>query len=259
MNKNLASILGAAYDSNFFSLGIKHGAELEEKGILVFPDFINTKGLDKIQDEATAVKPKSYQSASEYNVYVLPTDPEYPIESPRNRIMKTTKKCIPNDLIPVDSPLMQLYNASSIQEWFCKIMRVPNLYPYADPLSSVNINYYEKGDALGWHFDNSDFTITLLAKNCKKGGVYEYLTEMRHTDDGKENYPLVEKILNEEIPPKRQTAQTGDLMIFKGNKSLHRVTEVLEGERILVTFNYNLEAGIPLSEQSRKTFFGRIA
>ena len=48
------------------------------------------------------------------------------------------------------------------------------------------------------------------------------------------------------------------LMIFKGNKSIHQVTAVEEGERILVTFNYNESEGIPLSEQSRKTFFGRI-
>tara|TARA_E500000075_G_C6877123_1_gene262624 strand:+ start:107 stop:277 length:171 start_codon:yes stop_codon:yes gene_type:complete len=50
----------------------------------------------------------------------------------------------------------------------------------------------------------------------------------------------------------------GDLMIFKGNKSIHQVTPVEEGERILVTFNYNEIPGISLSEQSRRTFFGRI-
>ena len=47
-------------------------------------------------------------------------------------------------------------------------------------------------------------------------------------------------------------------MIFKGNKSIHQVTAVEEGERILVTFNYNEAEGISLSEKSRKTFFGRI-
>ena len=47
-------------------------------------------------------------------------------------------------------------------------------------------------------------------------------------------------------------------MIFKGNKSIHQVTAVEEGERILVTFNYNEAEGISLSEQSIKTFFGRI-
>lgn len=258
MENNLDVLLGTNYDPTFFATGEEHTKLLKEKGILVFPEFINDFGLGQIQKEATALKPNAYQSTSEYNVYVLPTDPEFPLDSPRNQLMKTTKKCVPNDLIALDSPLMTLYNSPTIQKWFSTLMGVSNLYPYSDPLSSVNINYYEEGDALGWHFDNSDFTITLLAKNCKKGGIYEYFTDMRYTEHGEENYPLVKKILNDKVPSEQQPAQSGDLMIFKGNKSLHRVTEVLEGERILVTFNYNLEEGIPLSEQSRKTFFGRI-
>ncbi len=63
----------------------------------------------------------------------------------------------------------------------------------------------------------------------------------------------IKKIEGEKI-----ISDDGDLMIFKGNKSIHQVTEVIKGERILVTFNYNLTKGISLSEQSRKTFFGRI-
>jgi predicted 2-oxoglutarate/Fe(II)-dependent dioxygenase YbiX len=82
---------------------------------------------------------------------------------------------------------------------------------------------------------------------------------MRYEKDGSENYQLVEDILDNKISPNIQSANEGDLMIFKGNKSLHRVTEVIDGERILITFNYNNVKGVPLSEQSRKTFFGRIA
>ena len=77
--------------------------------------------------------------------------------------------------------------------------------------------------------------------------------------NGSENHEYVEDILDNKITPNVQLAKEGDLMIFKGNKSLHRVTDVIEGERILVTFNYNNQKGVPLSEQSRKTFFGRIA
>jgi predicted 2-oxoglutarate/Fe(II)-dependent dioxygenase YbiX len=61
------------------------------------------------------------------------------------------------------------------------------------------------------------------------------------------------------VEPETQKAFAGDLMVFRGNKSLHQVTEVLEGERILITFNYNTKEGVSLSEKSRKTFFGRIA
>ena len=76
--------------------------------------------------------------------------------------------------------------------------------------------------------------------------------------NGKEDYDLVEKILDKKVKGTRVNSIEGDLMIFKGNKSIHQVTAVEEGERILVTFNYNETKGISLSEQSRRTFFGRI-
>ena len=110
---------------------------------------------------------------------------------------------------------------------------------------------------MGWHFDNSDFTITLLVKNCSKGGVYEFFNDIRYKDN-KENYDFVEKILDKKVKGTKVNSLEGDLMIFKGNKSIHQVTAVEEGERVLVTFNYNETKGVSLSEQSRKTFFGRI-
>ena len=256
---NLNHIICEKYDDKFFKSTENYKKILKEKGIIVFTDFIYKQILDKIVEEANNLKPMSFKSRSEYNVYVKPEDLSYSLKSARNRIMKTTKKCIANDLIPDQSFLMQIYNSDRIQKFFCELLGVSNLYPYSDDLSSVNINYYEPGDALGWHFDNSDFTITLLIKNCSEGGVYQYFTDMRYKKDGSENYQLVEDILDNKISPSIQTANEGDLMIFKGNKSLHRVTEVIHGERILITFNYNNVKGIPLSEQSRKTFFGRTA
>jgi len=80
---------------------------------------------------------------------------------------------------------------------------------------------------------------------------------MRYKND-KEDYDLVEKILDKKVKGIKVDSLEGDLMIFKGNKSIHQVTAVEEGERILVTFNYNEESGVSLSEQSRRTFFGRI-
>jgi hypothetical protein len=213
--------------------------------------------LKILQKEANELKEQSYRSSSEYNVYISEYDNTFSSDSPRNRIMSTSKKCIPNDLIPKDSILQRLYDSSFLKDFFCELLDKENLYPYEDSLSSININYYDKGDALGWHFDNSDYTITLLIKNCTKGGVYEFFNDMRYKD-GKEDYAFVEKILDNEVSGTKIDSFEGDLMIFKGNKSIHQVTAVEEGERVLVTFNYNETTGISLSEKSRKTFFGRI-
>lgn len=257
IDTNLKNIFGSEYSEDFFSKGSSYSSKLEKDGILIFNSFIGTDGLKTLQDEANDLKKHSYRSSSEYNVYISEYDNTFSSDSPRNRIMSTSKKCIPNDLIPKDSILQRLYDSSFLKDFFCELLDKENLYPYEDSLSSININYYDKGDALGWHFDNSDFTITLLVKNCTKGGVYEFFNDMRYKD-GKEDYAFVEKILDNEVSGTKIDSFEGDLMIFKGNKSIHQVTAVEEGERILVTFNYNEKIGVSLSEKSRKTFFGRI-
>jgi len=254
---DLKPILGERYNDEFFLNGNKYSETLESEGILVFNSFISNNGLDILQKEASELKDLSYKSSSEYNVYVSEYDSSFSEDSPRNRIMSTSKKCIPNDLIPYNSILQKIYDSKIIRSFFKGLLNKNELYPYSDPLSSININYYDEGDALGWHFDNSDFTITLLIKNCKKGGIYEFFNDMRYKD-GKEDYTFVEKILDNKVSGTKVESLEGDLMIFKGNKSIHQVTAVEEGERVLVTFNYNEAEGIPLSEKSRKTFFGRI-
>ena len=160
-DSDIKSILGEKYNDSFFEQGSSLSNVLHKEGILVFDSFISPIGLIKLQNEAAELKPNSFKSSSEYNVYVSDYDDKFPSESPRNRIMSTTKKCIPNDLIPDNSVLQKIYDSKIIRSFFKDLLNKNELYPYSDPLSSININYYDKGDALGWHFDNSDFTITL--------------------------------------------------------------------------------------------------
>lgn len=251
-------LLSDRYSEKFFIEQAEQLAkEINETGILVFNDFLNQESINSLQKEASKLKPRAYRSNSSYNVYVQPTDPAYPENSPRNRRFTTTKGCIPDDMIPEDSALRTIYNSDAFRQFLCSIVGADTLYPYADTLSSININYYDPGDALEWHFDNATFTITLLLKKPNKGGVYEYFTDMRYSEDGKENYDLVQQCITGEIEPSREDPDAGSLMIFKGIQSLHRVTDVQDGERILITFNFKEKPGIPLSEQSRMTFFGR--
>ena len=244
-------------DSSSFQSGACIKQSPVKEGILIFNSFIGNNGLKALKNEANVLKEYSYKSSSEYNVYISEHDHYFTKDSPRNRIMSTSKKCIPNDLIPKNSILQKIYDSTVVRSFFLDLLNKEELHPYQDPLSSININYYDKGDALGWHFDNSDYTITLLVKNCTEGGVYEFFNDMRYKE-GDEDYGFVEKILDEKIKGTKAESLEGDLMIFKGNKSIHRVTAVEKGERILVTFNYNENKGVSLSEQSRKTFFGII-
>ena len=133
------------------------------------------------------------------------------------------------------------------------------LYEYADPLSSINVHFASEGQELNWHFDNSEFAITLLLQSPKAGGKFEYVKNLRCAEQNDMNYAGVEAVLDEKTKPSHLTVEPGTLVLFRGRNSMHRVTPT-EGDRtrILVVFAYNSKPGIALSESARMTFFGRL-
>jgi len=139
------------------------------------------------------------------------------------------------------------------------VVGVPSVYPYADPLSSINIHYAAEGQELGWHFDNSSFAITLLLQAPEAGGVFEYVKDLRDAGQGEMNYEGVANVLDGKIPPQVLTIDPGTLVLFRGRNSMHRVTPT-QGDRTryLVVLAYNDQPGISLSENARMTFYGRL-
>ncbi len=133
------------------------------------------------------------------------------------------------------------------------------LYPYADPLSSINLHYAAQGQELGWHFDNSSFAITLLLQKPQAGGLFQYVRDLRDADAGEMNYDGVAAVLDQTHTPDALAIDAGDLVLFRGRNSLHRVTPT-EGDitRMLAVLAYNTQPGIALSETARLTFYGRL-
>ena len=52
----------------------------------------------------------------------------------------------------------------------------------------MNVHYANDGQELNWHFDNSEFVITLLLQSPKAGGDFEYVKDLRDADAGDMNY-----------------------------------------------------------------------
>ena len=98
LDSDLKFILGSTYNDEFFTNGSNYRESLEKNGILIFKSFISDSGLKLLQNDANELKKYSYKSSSEYNVYISEHDNNFSKNSPRNRIMSTSKKCISNDL-----------------------------------------------------------------------------------------------------------------------------------------------------------------
>lgn len=99
----------------------------------------------------------------------------------------------------------------------------PAAHRYADPLADVIINAAEAGHGFPWHFDTNDCTVTLAIQNADEGGEFEYAPNIRTSDD--EHFDEVRRVLDGTSDRVcTLVLQPGDLQLFLGRHSLHRVT-----------------------------------
>lgn len=230
----------------------------DKNGVLVMPDFTTRAAINAIAAEGDANRDRVYAKTEKHTVYLNPPDPEFAPDHPRNRMVTSSKGCITDDLIPQGSALRTLYDAADFRSFLCAVLGEKVLYEYADPLSSINLHFAQKGQELGWHFDNSSFAITLMVQPPEKGGAFEYVTDVRDADAGEMSFEAVGEILEGRAEVERLVVEAGTLVLFRGRNALHRVAPN-EGERarMLAVLAYNSAPGVALSEAARMTFYGR--
>ncbi|MFA3920385.1 HalD/BesD family halogenase [Ruegeria hyattellae] len=233
--------------------------KFDEAGVFVMPQFVTAHAINAIRDEGQANKEKVFASTTQHNVYLSPSDSDYPADHARNRLVTSSKGCITDDLMPQDSALRTLYDAPVFRSFLCDVLGEEAVHEYADQLSSINLHFAEAGQELGWHFDNSSFAITLMVQAPEKGGEFEYVDEVRDADSGEMGFDAVDDILDGRTKVSTVQANAGTLVFFRGRNSIHRVApnEGLK-TRILAVLAYNTEPGVSLSEKARMTFYGRL-
>jgi hypothetical protein len=99
------------------------------------------------------------------------------------------------------------------------------IFRYADPFGALNLAVMGEGDQLQWHFDQTDFVVSLAIQSAESGGDFEVVPRIRSAAD--ECYPDVTAVLDGD----RSRVETlpmrpGTLLVFEGRYSLHRVSPI---------------------------------
>ncbi len=232
--------------------------ELDAAGALVLPGFALPATVAQIVEESTPREADAFYANKTHNVYLTPADPRFSDDHPHNRQIVSSKGLIADDEIPADSPLRVIYDDADFRRFLCGVLGIPNIHPYADDLSSINVHFAAEGMELGWHFDNSSFAVTMLLQAPEGGAQFEHVPAVRNADVGDMAYSKVAAILDGEHPVQTLDFSPGDLVLFRGRDAMHRVTPT-EGviTRMLVVFAYNDQPGVALSASALETFYGR--
>ena len=124
-------------------------------------------------------------------------------------------------------------------------MEADKLYKYADEFQDLNIFYHLDAGQRSWHYDGSDFIVTLLLQQSTDGGEFEFSPFIRgplqSNGTHEERYEEVAKLF-EGIHPNviKSRAEPGTINLFNGKRSLHRVRASYGKEqRIVAVFSYD--------------------
>jgi len=235
-------------------------ARLDSDNVVVLRGFFTPESVEQAAAESARLEEAAFYSNATSNVYLTATDPTLPDDHAFNRPVVSNKGLIADDLIAEDSPLREIYEDSDFRTFLKRVLGLPAVYPYPDKLSSIVISVAGDGMELGWHFDTSASSITMLLQASEAGGVFEYMPGIRDSDTGEMGFELVDQVLDGILTPHTLEFDPGDLVLFRGRDALHRVTPVVgPTTRSIAIFAFNETPDASMSDQALMTFFGRTA
>lgn len=231
-------------------------ADLARDGCAVLKGFLTTEGVAALTAEAEGVADKGHKSFSRTNAYFTKDDPSLPVDDPRRQFFDRSNAFIPADNFAKTGPLRAVHDFDGFDGFIRDCLQEDHFHRYADPLADVIVNMAEEGNGFPWHFDTNNFTVTLAIQNAIEGGAFEYAAGIR---EGDENFDEVARVLNGTSD--RVTVlelQPGDLQLFRGRYSLHRVAP-LKGirPRYVAIFSYVEEPGMVGAPERTKQLYGR--
>jgi len=232
--------------------------ELAEDGCCSVPGFLRPETLARIATEATALAPQAHRTSTWHNPYFAPDDSSLPDDHPRRSFQERTNGFVCTDLIPETSDLWTLYGWRAMTVFLEEAFGIAPLHRYADPLASMPFNVMRPGDRFPWHFDTNEFTVTLMIQAPEGGGLFEYAPDIRSTED--ECYEAVTEVLaGDRTRVRTLELHPGDMQLFKGRFTLHRVTEVTGSrERYVAIPSWARQPGMVGSLSRTKEIYGRV-
>ena len=158
-------------------------AGLHSIGAAELPGFLSPTGLQAVLDDAVTVEPAAHRHAGPATAYLGLPDTEQPEGHPRRWIGASRGRC--RRVGPVRPRVTdpRLYEDDAVMAFLGEIIDRGRLYPYADPLGALNLATMGAGDQLQWHFDQTDFVVSLALRDAEVGGDFEVVPRIRTEDD----------------------------------------------------------------------------
>lgn len=235
-------------------------ASLRADGCVVLKDFIRESALQALSEEVQARKHLTHYSTESINPY-FHSEPnaDYPQRHPVNTFTERSSGFVPGDAWEDATAHRILFEEPRFVRLLADCLELDSLFPYADPLAGLTENVLDPGQQFSWHFDTNEFAVTVLIDEADEGGLFEYVPNIRSVDE--ESFDAIQAVLEGGRDGVRTLQlRRGDLQIFRGRYSLHRVTRVGESSapRHAAIFAYTEKPGVIGRVVRTQQLFGRV-
>jgi hypothetical protein len=231
-------------------------ADLRAEGACQLDRLLLPGAVGVVVEEALRLSPMAFRTEAVHNVYFvdIPSDPDE--DDLRGVAVRSAKRALSWKHLDGASPLSVLYQWDGLVSFLREVLELPSLYRDADPVGACSVMFYDENDELGWHFDNSEFAVTLMLQASENGGAFEFVPAIRDLED--EHAGAVRAILaGEQERVRSLDIELGTFTLFQGRYSLHRVTPITgDRPRINAVLAYATEPGHQLTPLTRELFYG---
>ena len=235
-------------------------AQLDEAQYCSLPGFLTEEAIRSSAALVQSLKDQANPASSLRNCYLQRQgDTSLPPAHPRNIMLPASYRMLAADLLPDTSPLKTLYFWAPFQRMVAEIVGRDVLYPSADRLQPVNVICYGEGDQSAWHYDSTNaFTMTLMLQAADQGGTFEMAPNTRESPEQEDIAYMSEVLTGSSTRVKSVGRAEGELTIFRGCNSLHRVSPVIGArDRLMAVFVYENEPGVMGDPEVNMTVYGR--
>ena len=237
---------------------VKEAAErYRRNGVCLLPGFLTTGGVSAMSAEVEALQGEAFRCDDHHNAYLASDDGSLPEDHPRRQRQHTRLNVLGYDQLSPAGALVRLFHFDGLNDFLGRILGIMPLHRFADPVGAITVNTMHEGDGHGWHYDEAQFTVSVMLQAPLAGGEYEYVSGLRSA--GFDDIEGLGRVLAGERTGVTTVPITpGALMLFAGQHLLHRVCPV-GGHRMrhVATLSYRDRPGMMNSPDVRMLFYGR--
>jgi hypothetical protein len=233
--------------------------QLAATGAAELSGFVHADGVDELVADAAAMAERSFHSGGLGTAYLELPEEHWAADHPRKTWANYAVGAVGYDVVPRTSPLRAIYESDELLGFLEAVLDRGPLFRYADPCGALNLAVMGEGDELQWHFDQTDFVVSLAIQAAESGGDFDVVPRIRSGED--ERYEDIARVLRDDHDGVVTLPMTpGTLLIFEGRHSLHRVSPI-KGARLrhVGLLAYDTKPGTVSSDLLREVRYGRVA